>query len=255
MSDHKCYNVYTPTIGEDGLEKTIESIQGQTYPNVKHTIVTDTEEGHDKVRSVIAKLKPKNTLHFVLPEKIGKDRPEYITSGIVHLVNYDYWQCLGTGDWIDVDHFHIVDNLYDQHKPDWVFTLRKIYDQHGEIICRDIFESIGFYPVWNTPNYLFVDGLSWILPRAMIQKLSAAFYKSRDQGQRTDKFVFDVFRQHYPNYMCTNEYTLNFKLNRGTPQQLAHAKQWYLTGYHDMVKRFPDGKFPWIKERRNNERR
>ena len=248
----KTYNVYTPTLGEPGLEKTIDSVQKQTYAFVKHTIVTDTEEGHDRVRTLLNDLKPKRTLHYVIPEKVshqGQYRPEYLTSGMMHLVDYDYWQNLGTGDWINPNHFALINQIYEEHHPDWIFTLRNIWDKDGQFICRDIFESIGFHPVWNTVDYLFVDGQSWCIPKKMAIKLCNVHRESRDLGERTDKFVFDAFRSHYPNYVCTNQYTLNFKLNRGTDQQLEFAKQWYLTGYYDMLKRYPDQKFPWIKER------
>ena len=86
----------------------------------------------------------------------------------------------------------------------------------------------------------------------MAIKLCNVHRESRDLGERTDKFVFDAFRNHYPNYVCTNQYTLNFKLNRGTDRQLEFAKQWYLTGYENMLQRYPDQKFPWIKERKTH---
>ena len=44
-----------------------------------------------------------------------------------------------------------------------------------------------------------------------------------------------------------NDYTLNFKLNRGTDKQLEYAKQWYLAGHKHMSEQYPDGNYPWIK--------
>jgi hypothetical protein len=247
----KLYNVYTPTLGEEGLEDTIESVQTQSYSNVKHTLVTDTEKGHDQVRTILNKLKPKNTLHFVLPEKISKDgqfRPEHISSGMIHLVNYDYWQPLGTGDWLDRQHFQNINFVLEKHNVDWVFAFRNIYDKNKKFICKDIFESIGFYPVWSTENYYIIDGQSWCVSKKMLMHLGNCFRFSRENNQRTDKFVFDVFSKHYPKLGCTNEFTINFRLNRGNDEELEYAKQWYLTGHKEMVKRFPDGKYPWVKD-------
>ena len=70
---------------------------------------------------------------------------------------------------------------------------------------------------------------------------------SRELNERTDKYIFDTFKRKYPNYACTNEYTLNFKLNRGTYEQLEYAKQWYLAGHKHMSEQYPDGNYPWIK--------
>ena len=57
----------------------------------------------------------------------------------------------------------------------------------------------------------------------------------------------NLISSQLPLFKKKNDYTLNFKLNRGTDEQLEYAKQWYLAGYKHMNEQYPDGKYPWIK--------
>lgn len=240
-------NFWLPTKGEESIIKTIESIQKQNYPYCKTTIGTDSEEGHDKVEDILKQLKPKNILHYKFPEKVTNGRPELLSAAAVYSTKYDLWQPVGSGDWFEYWHASAVIKTYLDKKPQWVFTLRNIWDKDGNFICKDIFESIGFHEVWCNPGYFFVDGQSWCIPRAMAYNIANSFVMSRELNQRTDKFIFDVYKKHYPNFACTNDYTLNFRLNRGTDEQLEYAKQWYLNGFKHMQKKYPDGNYPWIK--------
>ena len=240
-------NFFIPSLGEISIVKTIESIQKQNYPNCKTTVGTDNDEGHEKINDILKQLKPKNVLHYRFPEKVTKGRPELLVASAMYSIKYDYWQSVGCGDWFEPWHASLVLKTYIEKKPDWVFTLRNIWDKNGNFICRDIFESIGFHEVWNNPGYIFVDGQSYCIPRRMAYDVANSLPMSRELDERTDKYIFDIFRTKYPNYVCTNDYTLNFKLNRGTDKQLEYAKQWYLAGHKHMSEQYPDGNYPWIK--------
>jgi len=241
-------NFWLPTKGEESIVNTIESIQNQTYQNCKTTIATDSEEGHNSVEKILKQLKPKNVTHFKFPEKVTQGRPELLTSSAIYAIKYDYWQPIGSGDWFEKEHAETVLKTFEEKKADWVFTLRKIWDKKGNLICKDIFESIGFYPVWSTTNYYFVDGQSFCIPREMALRLGHIFCMSREYKQRTDKYVFDHFKWVYPKFKCTDKYTLNFKLDRGTDEQLEYAKQWYLSGEKHMKLKFPKGDYPWLNQ-------
>jgi hypothetical protein len=238
-------NFWIPSKGEESIIKTIESIQKQTHSNCKTTIGTDSEEGHESISEILKQIKPKNTIHYKFPEKVTEGRPELLTTSAIYSLNYDYWQPIGCGDWFEKNHAEEIIKTYKQGA-DWVFTLRQIWDKEGNFICKDIFESIGFYPVWNTPNYYFVDGQSFCIPKGMAYRLGHAFCMSREYNQRTDKFVFDYFAKFYPKFKCTKKYTLNFKLDRGSDQDLDFAKKWYKAGEDHMKKKFPKGDYPWL---------
>lgn len=239
-------NFWIPSKGEKSIVKTIESIQRQTYKHCKTTIGTDSEEGHASIEKILKELKPKNVLHYKFPEKVTEGRPELLTSSAIYSLNYDYWQPIGCGDWFEDNHAEEIIKTYKEEKTDWVFTLRKIWDEKGEFICNDTFESIGFYPVWSTDKYYFVDGQSFCIPKIMAYRLGHAFCMSREYNQRTDKYVFDHFKAVYPNFKCTKKYTLNFQLDRGTDEELAFAKKWYKAGQEFMNKKFPKGDYPWL---------
>ena len=246
-------NFWIPTTGEPkaGLAKTVESIMRQTYTNVKITIGTDSETGHKNAAEVLGQLKPKNYIHFKFPERVtDKDqngRPERLTSAAMFALKYDLWQPIGTGDWFEPYHAKKVLETFNEKKCQWVFSLRSIWDQHGKFICEDNFESIGFYPVWNTKDYYLIAGDSFCLPQTMAISVAHFLTLSRELGQRTDKFIFDNMLRLFPKLSCTNTYTYHWQLNRGTPEQLNFAKQWYLRGQQYMREKFPEGNYPFYK--------
>ena len=247
-------NFFTPTLGEELLVETIKSVQNQTVPNFKHTLVTDTPQANIIVKKVLEYYKPKNTLHYHLQERVTKGRPEPLISGFIHLINYDYFQVLGTGDWLEPNHCEVVLKTFEDTNADWVFSLRRIWDPEKKLICKDTFESIGLHPVWNSDeikktsgqHYYFVDGQSFICPKDKLLWIAPLWHLSRLLKQRTDKVLFDNLSSKYPNFKCTKQYTLNFRLGRGTKEQLEHAKQWYLKGKEYMDKKYPKGNFPWL---------
>ena len=245
----KIINFFTPTAhGEDILADTIDSIQKQTYP-CKQPLLTDNEEAKQNVIKIIASLKPKRTLHYHLQENVTQEfhRPEPLLSGFVHLVKYDYYQLLGTGDWINPEHAQTVMDTFEKTKADWVFCLRNIWKSDKTFLCKDIFENLGFHPIYVDPKYYFVDGQCFILPKRKVLEMSSLWHLTRVKKMRTDKVLFDNLSRLFPNFKCTNQYTLNFRLGRGSKGQLDYAEEWYLRGEKVMKNKYPDGNYPWIK--------
>ncbi len=240
------YLIHTPTLGHESLVDTIESVQRQTYKNVKHVITTDTEEGHEKVNKILNSIKPKNTLHFKNPETVGNPNGVRLTVGVSYLVNYDFWQNCGTGDWIEDTHFQDVNDTFKKYKCSWVWCLRNIWDWNKELIAPDIFESIGHHVSWKNYRFIIANDCH-IVPRHFMHCIAnlnviAPMYKTCN-----DQVIFNELRYKFPHFRCTNKYSFNFRLNQDRDLKANQtAKDWYLEGYKAMRELYPDGKYPWI---------
>ncbi len=242
------YLVHTPTLGHDSLVDTIESVQRQTYKNVRHVITTDTQEGHEKVNKILMSLKPKNTLHFKNPETVAQGNCENLTVGVCYLVNYDYWQNCGTGDWLDDTHFQDVNDTFEKYKCSWVWCLRKMWDWNKEFIVPDIFESIAHHVSWNNYRFIIANDCH-IVPRYLMYSIANVNVMARLYKTCNDQAIFNELRYKYPHFRGTNKYSFNFRLNKdGDIKKNQNAKAWYLEGYKVMKELYPDEKYPWILE-------
>jgi len=242
------YLVHTPTLGHESLVDTIESVQRQTYKNVKHVITTDTEEGHEKVNKILNSIKPKNTLHFKNPETVAQGYCENLTVGVCYLVNYDYWQNCGTGDWLEDTHFQDVNDTFEKYKCSWVWCLRNIWDWNKELIAPDIFESIGHHVSWNNYRFIIANDCH-VVPRHLMYFVANINVVARMYKTCNDQVIFNELRYKFPHFRCTNKYSFNFRLNQDRDLKAnQRAKDWYSEGYKVMRELYPDGKYPWILE-------
>jgi hypothetical protein len=84
-----------------------------------------------------------------------------------------------------------------------------------------------------------IDTNCYCIPREIAIKI-ASFWHS---GWGEDRVIFNVLHNNFPNYECTGEYTVNYRLggNEGSVN-----KEFFIHGNSLMMQKY-NGKFPWRK--------
>ena len=227
--------VVTPTIGSDTLQKCIESVDNQTYENLIHYIYADGEQYFDTVDKTIIGASRIRTVH--LEENVGKGWYGHrVYAACSFLVNADVICYLDEDNWLDPNHVEtLVQKM--QTGADWAYSLRKIYDKDGEYLCEDNCESLGKWPIYFDKNQYHIDTSSFMVKRDIAIRVGQAWY-----GQwGADRQFFAALKQHFPNFACTKEYTLNYRLD-GNDNSV--NKEFFDKGNAENEKQYPNG-FPW----------
>ena len=227
--------VVTPSIGSDTLRTCIESVDNQTYENLVHYIYIDGDQYSDNVyRDIVCAPKVRTVR---LEENVGKGwygHRVYAACGF--LVNADVICYLDEDNWLDPNH---VETLVEKIKAgaDWAYSLRKIVDKDGEYLCEDNCESLGKWPLYFDKNQYHIDTSSFMVKRDIAIRVGQAWY-----GQwGADRQFFAALKQHFPNFACTKEYTLNYRLD-GNDNSV--NKEFFDKGNAENEKQYPNG-FPW----------
>ena len=199
--------VVTPTFGSMHLQKCVESVDKQTYKDLTPYIFID---GYDHRRKVFDTCEGASRTKFViLEENVGKGWYGHrVYASCSFLVNADVIVYLDEDNWFDPCH---VDKLVKklQEGYDWVYSLRKIYDKDGNFICEDDCESLGKWPVYFDPNVNHIDTSSFAVKRDIATRIGHAWY-----GQwGADRQFFYNLKQNFPNYDCTNNHTMCYRLD------------------------------------------
>lgn len=232
--------VVTPSIGADTLSQCIESVQNQTYENLTHYIFLDGEEHFTKIQLAgLDKNKKRPIKSIALQENVGKGWYGHrVYSACSFLVNADVICYLDEDNWYEPCHVEkVVQTLNKGY--DWVYSLRKIYDKENNFICEDNCESLGKWPVFFNDSVFHIDTSSFGVRRNVAVSIGHAWY-----GQwGADRQFFGAVKKHFPNFACTNSYTMNYRLD-GNPNSV--NKEFFEKGNEVMGKKYPDG-FPWKK--------
>jgi len=229
--------VVTPTIGSKHLSKCIESVDKQTYDNLTHYVFLDGKE-HDK--NIWYQLEGASKVKTIrLEENIGKGWYGHrVYSACSFLVNADIICYLDEDNWYEPCHVQkIVDKIVAGN--DWAYSLRKIYDKEENYVCEDNCESLGKWPVYVNDKVYHVDTSSFGVRRDIAVRIGHAWY-----GQwGADRQFFGALKQHFPNFDCTNSYTLNYRLDGNAGSV---SKDFFDTGNKLSQEKY-SGNFPWTK--------
>lgn len=230
--------VITPTIGAETLRQCVDSVMNQTYGDITHYIFVDGEQYYDKVTEVT--LGRSQVKHVHLEENVGKGwygHRVYAACG--YLVNADVICYLDEDNWFEPNH---VEKLMDRIKKgsDWAYSLRRIVDKQGDYVCDDNCESLGQWPIYFNPNAYHIDTSSFMVKADIARKLGGAWY-----GQwGADRQFFTALKQYFPNFSCSKEYSLNYRLDGNENSVTA---DFFEKGNAENAKQYPDG-FPWQKQ-------
>jgi glycosyltransferase involved in cell wall biosynthesis len=231
--------VVTPTIGAKTLSKCIQSVEAQTYENLTHYIFLDGEEEHgDKIWNQLQGASKVKTIR--LQENIGKGwygHRVYAACG--YLVNADLICYLDEDNWFEPNH---VEKLVERIKKgvDWAYSLRKIHDKESNYLCEDNCESLGQWPIYFNKDAYHIDTSSFMVKADIARKLGAAWY-----GQwGADRQFFNALKQYFPNFSCSKEYSLCYRLDGNENSVNA---EFFEKGNAENEKQYPNG-FPWKQQ-------
>jgi glycosyltransferase involved in cell wall biosynthesis len=228
--------VVTPTIGAKTLSKCIQSVEAQTYENLTHYVFLDGEEEHgDKIWNQLQV--PSKVKTIRLQENNGKGwygHRVYAACG--YLVNADLICYLDEDNWLEPNH---VEKLVERIKKgvDWAYSLRKIVDKEGNFVAEDNCESLGQWPIYFNKDAFHIDTSSFMVKADIARKIGQAWY-----GQwGADRNFFNALKQYFPNFSCSREYSLCYRLD-GNPNSV--NAEFFEKGNAENAKQYPDG-FPW----------
>lgn len=246
MSD--LVTVVTASTGRDSLLRCIASVDRQTHANIQHLIFADGPPALPKVKQIgyTASISGHHKHEIInVPRPVGTDRwnGHRMYGAANYLAEGEYIMYLDDDNYIDENHVKSCLNVIG--KLGWAYSLRKIVDQNGVILCNDDCESLG--PDYQTimgGNDRLVDVNCYFLHQKIAVYVSPIWYrKAREPGvMEVDRALCDVLNKTTPS-ACTGKYTVNYVVES---TGLSVSGEFFKKGNEAMSKLYPAG-FPWRK--------
>ena len=232
--------VITPSVGSSKLLNAIESVENQTYKNIKHLIVSDGPEHLEK----IVGLKFASTIKYQVtstPSNTGKDGfyGHRIYAAYPHLVNEDYVVFLDEDNWFEPNHIQSLVETVESRDLHFAYSMRKIYDSDQKFLIEDNCESLGKWPIWFThkqPQY-HMDTSSYLFRRDFIKDTCHIWH----HGWGADRRYFESVMA--ANHTNTCLHTLCYRLD-GNPNSVNY--DFFKKGNEEQLKHY-EGLLPWKK--------
>jgi glycosyltransferase involved in cell wall biosynthesis len=230
--------IVTPTIGNKHFEKCVESVNNQTYENITHYIFADGIKCFDSVQKVLDNDKYTKTKLIALEDNVGKGWYGHrVYAACSFLVNADIIIYLDEDNWLESNHVQSVVDTFKNSNAQWVYTLRTIYQEDGSFVCLDNCESLGKWPTFFDENVYHIDTSCFAVPRNIAVQIGHAWY-----GQwGADRQFFHALKKHFPNFVCTSEHTVNYRLG-GNEDSV--KEDLFLKG-NKLMSKIHTGDFPW----------
>ena len=229
--------IVTPTIGSKHLKKCIDSVDKQSYENITHYIFIDGIEHFEEVENIAEGAS--RTKFVALEENVGKGWYGHrVYAACSFLVNADVIVYLDEDNWIDRTHIETLVNTLNESGAQWAYSLRNIYEEDGTYVCPDDCESLGKWPTYFDEKIFHIDTSCFAIRRNIAVSVGHSWY-----GQwGADRQFFHTLKKHFPNFVCTNQHTVNYRLggNEGSVK-----KEFFLNGNNLMSKNYT-GDFPWL---------
>lgn len=246
--DKKSVVVITPTIASPKLLDAINSVDNQTYPDVKHLVVADGVDYWYKLANLLDQL-PDSDTHVKLqttlaPENTGANGfyGHRIYAAYSHLVNADYVFFLDEDNWYEPNHVETLVKTIQDNKLDFAYSLRAIYDANKNYVCDDNCESLGEWPIFlaheQKQDHYLVDTSSYAFDRECLIKIASLWHS----GWGGDRRFFASVKDHL-KHANSRQRTLCYRLdgNDGSVSKpfFDRGNEYYNNHYN--------GKLPWIK--------
>jgi len=248
-------SVITPTTGNPFLKECIESVRNQTYKNIEHIVVVDGKSRWEQAEKVLFEAafprgESSSDRLLVLPYPTGTDRynGHRVYGGTTYFADGDYHLWLDDDNVLEPDHVEKLVNLVQEKNLDWAYSLRKIIDKDGNVLCLDDCESLGMWASILHPEDYFVDVNCYFVKKQVAVGITPVWYrKFREPGQmEIDRAIASVL-MHQNNKLkfdCTRDYTVRYRVgNTG----LSVQAEFFLKGNEAMLQRH-NNKLPWKKE-------
>jgi len=248
-------SVITPTTGNPFLKECIESVRNQTYKNIEHIVVVDGKSRWEQAEKVLFEAafprgESSSDRLLILPYPTGTDRynGHRVYGGTTYFADGDYHLWLDDDNVLEPDHVEKLVNLVQEKNLDWAYSLRKIIDKDGNVLCLDDCESLGMWASILHPEDYFVDVNCYFVKKQVAVGITPVWYrKFREPGQmEIDRAIASVL-MHQNNKLkfdCTRDYTVRYRVgNTG----LSVQAEFFLKGNEAMLQRH-NNKLPWKKE-------
>lgn len=236
--------VVTPTIGSPKLADAVESVQKQTYKNLKHLIVVD---GTDYFNSAVDNIPfgvDSNIQILPLPYNTGKADGNFyghrIYAGVPHLINADYIFFLDEDNWYEPDHVASLVDVLDRGN-DFAYSLRKIFNPDKSYVADDNCEALGKWPIYfshEDPQYL-IDTSAFAFNRKFLQQTCHHWH----HGWGGDRHYFYNALRYNPKWDTNYKHTLCYRLD-GNPGSV--NADFFIKGNAEQMKHY-NGELPWLK--------
>ena len=199
--------VVTPTIASDLLEQCVSSVDNQTYKNLTHYIFIDGCQYEPKAREIL--VGSSKTRMVELEENVGRGWYGHrVYAACSFLVNADIICYLDEDNWYEPNHVEELVKAIETGAQ-WAYSLRKIYDKHGNYICDDNCESLGKWPIYFNNDAYHIDTSSFAVRRDVAVNIGHAWY-----GQwGADRQFFSNLKKFFPNFECTGNHSLCYRLD------------------------------------------
>ena len=199
--------VVTPTIASDLLEQCVSSVDNQTYKNLTHYIFIDGCQYEPKAREIL--VGSSKTRVVELEENVGKGWYGHrVYAACSFLVNADIICYLDEDNWYEPNHVEELVKAIETGAQ-WAYSLRKIYDKHGNYICDDNCESLGKWPIFFNDDAFHIDTSSFAIRRDVAVNIGHAWY-----GQwGADRQFFSNLKKFFPNFECTGKHSMCYRLD------------------------------------------
>jgi hypothetical protein len=248
-------SVITPTTGNPFLKECIESVRNQTYKNIEHIVVVDGKSRWEQAEKVLFEAafprgESSSDRLLVLPYPTGTDRynGHRVYGGTTYFADGDYHLWLDDDNMLEPNHIESLVKLVQEKNLDWAYSLRKIIDKDGNVLCLDDCESLGMWASILHPEDYFVDVNCYFVKKQVAVGITPVWYrKFREPGQmEIDRAIASVL-MHQNNKLkfdCTRDYTVRYRVgNTG----LSVQAEFFLKGNEAMLQRH-NNNLPWKKE-------
>ena len=227
--------VVTPTIASDLLEQCVSSVDNQTYKNLTHYIFIDGCQYEPKAREIL--VGSSKTRMIELEENVGRGWYGHrVYAACSFLVNADIICYLDEDNWYEPNHVEELVKAI-QTGAQWAYSLRKIYDKHGNYICDDNCESLGKWPIYFNNDAYHIDTSSFAVRRDVAVNIGHAWY-----GQwGADRQFFGNLKKFFPNFECTGKHSLCYRLD-GNANSV--TKDFFEEGNKYTEEKY-QGNYPW----------
>jgi glycosyltransferase involved in cell wall biosynthesis len=217
------------------LEQCVSSVDNQTYKDLTHYIFIDGCQYEPKAREIL--VGSSKTRMIELEENVGKGWYGHrVYAACSFLVNADIICYLDEDNWYEPNHVEKLVKAIETGAQ-WAYSLRKIYDKHGNYICDDNCESLGKWPIFFNNDAYHIDTSSFAIRRDVAVNIGHAWY-----GQwGADRQFFSNLKKFFPNFECTGEHSLCYRLD-GNANSV--TKDFFEDG-NKYTKEKYQGNYPW----------
>jgi glycosyltransferase involved in cell wall biosynthesis len=233
----KSATVIIATTGARILEDALLSVTTQDHKDTRCWVVIDGPQFVAQTLAITERFP--NVGIMALPENTGANGfyGHRIYAAASFLVNSDYIMYLDQDNWMAPTHVSTQINNCETNGLDWGYSLRSIWDKHGNYLLDDNCESLGNWPIYLSDQHHLVDTSCYCIRREVITRIGGAWYG----GWGGDRQFFAAISQYFPKYGTTGKHTLCYRLdgNTGSVNQ-----DFFVQGNAAMEKRYPGG-FPW----------